>query len=222
MSDLLCELWKQNHVKIFLEAPRWCDMEWTEQVIAVLPRRIILRGVCRAANGEVPCDYLVMMMMNSMTKLDDLKHSVGQSTNQRNALQKVFYIMGRTIGENHLEAFPADVVPQNDNDRPREPVPDADMERVAAHLHSTMGHPANAALARAVRLTSGSECAICACLRHQRSVCRRLRVPGPPPAGSLSPERDFGDTVRVDLFELAGTSGRRQFFLNVVDLASRF
>lgn len=71
------------------------------------------------------------------------------------------------------------------------------------------------------RLTSESESAIRACLRHQCSACRRLRVPGPPPAGSLPPDRDFGDLVGVDLFELADTNGRRQLFLNAVDLASR-
>lgn len=170
---------------------------------AILPRRTVLQRVSCVRGGKVPCDD--RLMMNNTTRSGDLKCSVDQSFTQRNTLQRAFYIMIRIINENHTEAFPADTVLQPDNDAPREPVPDADLERAVARLHSTMGHPSNAARARAVRLTGGLESATRACLRHQCSVCRRLRVPGPPPAGSLPPERDFGNLVGVDLFELADT-----------------
>lgn len=107
-------------------------MEWVGLVNAILPRRTVLQRVSCVRGGKVPCDD--RLMMNNTTRSGDLKCSVDQSFTQRNTLQRAFYIMIRIINENHTEAFPADTVLQPDNDAPREPVPDADLERAVATL----------------------------------------------------------------------------------------
>ncbi len=104
-------------------------------------------------------------------------------------------------------------------DEPNEPVDDALVDRAIRHWHTTMGHPSNRAMARAVRLTSGSEKAIRACLRFLCTICRRLRQPAPIPASSLRQYKQLGDCIAVDLFELADPKG---LFLNCVGMASRY
>ena len=99
----------------------------------------------------------------------------------------------------------------------------ASLQKAVEHMHVTMGHPSNRAMARAVRLTGGSVAAVNACLEHRCSVCRRLREPKPAPAASFRDKwKEFGDCVAIDLFQLADTLGNTKTFVNAVDMASRF
>ena len=44
-------------------------------------------------------------------------------------------------------------------------------------LHTNLGHPSNVALARAIRLTGGSDLAVKTALNFRCTVCYRLREP---------------------------------------------
>jgi len=96
------------------------------------------------------------------------------------------------------------------------------VRRALRHLHINLGHPSNNSLARAIRLSGGSDATVAAAQSYRRSVCSRLRGPSPALPARLNPYREFGDCVALDLFELADYNGYRQLFLNCVDLATRF
>ena len=67
-------------------------------------------------------------------------------------------------------------------------------------LHSNLGHPGPRALARAIRLSGGSDEAVSAALSYKCSTCARLREPKPVNPARLNDRwRDFGDLVCVDL-----------------------
>ena len=93
-----------------------------------------------------------------------------------------------------------------------------------AKLHTNLGHPSNAALARAIRLTGGSDLAISCALSHKCSVCERLAQPtnAAHMPGSLKQVKDFNEHIAIDLFTLAECHGTNQSFLNCLDLASSF
>ena len=105
--------------------------------------------------------------------------------------------------------------------RPRDqPGPDLTIEkerRLIASLRqmlTNLGHPSNHALARAIRVTGGSEAAVRAALQLRCDVCERQQHPGPHLPARLRTGREFGDTAAIDLFVLAGRQP--------VDLASTF
>ena len=136
----------------------------------------------------------------------------------------------RAVKSHVVEAFPADVeeddvaMETTGGEEADLPVQEqASLQKAVEHMHVTMGHPSNRAMARAVRLTGGSVAAIKACLEHRCSVCRRLREPKPAPAASFRDKwKEFGDCVAIDLFQLADTLGNTKTFVNAVDMASRF
>ena len=77
---------------------------------------------------------------------------------------------------------------------------DANLRKVVAQLHVDLGHPSNDALARAIRLSGGSEDAIQAALKVRCTVCERLTQPSPVPAASLRRWTEFGQCVAFDFF----------------------
>ena len=96
--------------------------------------------------------------------------------------------------------------------------------RVAiAKLHANLGHPSNQALARAVRLTGGSDLAISTALA-QCSTCMRLNQPRNPAhmPGALKEARDFGEYVAIGLFSLADCPSNTKQFMNIICMASGF
>eukprot|EP00974_Lingulodinium_polyedra_P101636 9843243-Lingulodinium_polyedra.AAC.1 len=105
-------------------------------------------------------------------------------------------------------------------------VPDLErlhLKRAVAKLHTNLGHPGNAALARAVRLSGGSDAAIAAATMHHCPTCLRLQEPPPAMPASLRDKwREFNDCVAIDLFTLTDARGVQQQFLNMVDMASRY
>ena len=119
------------------------------------------------------------------------------------------------------EDFEMDATATEDSELPVQEM--ASLRKALEHMHVTMGHPSNRAMARAVRLTGGSVAAVKACLEHRCSVCRRLREPKPAPAATFRDKwKEFGDCVAIDLFQLADTLGNTKTFVNAVDMASRF
>ena len=103
---------------------------------------------------------------------------------------------------------------------------ESSIKATISKLHTNLGHPSNQALARAVRLTGGSDLAISVALGHQCSTCNRLKQPtnAAHMPGSLSAReaRDFGEYVAIDLFTLADCFGRTQQFINIICMASGF
>ena len=93
-----------------------------------------------------------------------------------------------------------------------------------AKLHTNLGHPSNQALARAVRLTGGSDLAIATALAHRCPTSESIK--GPTNAahipGSLRQSKDFGEKIAIDLFELADCFGKSCTFLNTLDTATGF
>ena len=63
-----------------------------------------------------------------------------------------------------------------------------------------MGHPENAALARAIRLTGGSNQAVRIALDLRCGICAPRQKPDINLPAKLHAHRDFGDRVGVDLF----------------------
>ena len=106
-----------------------------------------------------------------------------------------------------------------------EEVEDERVIRLAvAKLHTNLGHPSNKALARAIRLTGGSDLAIATALGHQCPVCDRLKNPTNPShqAAGIPEVKDFGRAIAIDLFTLADCFGKPLNFLNVVCLGSGY
>ena len=89
-------------------------------------------------------------------------------------------------------------------------------------MHTNLGHPSNHALAKAIRVTGGSQRAVRAALELRCDVCESQRRPPPHVPGRIRMDRDFGDTVAIDLFVLADYLGNQLTFANIVDLATTF
>ena len=88
-------------------------------------------------------------------------------------------------------------------------------------MHTNLGHPSNHALARAIRVTGGSAAAVRAALQLRCDVCESQH-PGSHLPARLRTDREFGDTVAIDLFVLAENEGNQLSFISILDLASTF
>ena len=97
---------------------------------------------------------------------------------------------------------------------------DANLRKIVAQLHVTFGHPSNGALARAIRLSGGSDDAIQAALKVRCTICERLTEPSLVLAASLRRWTEFGQCVVLDLFMFADITGQNGLFLNMLDMAS--
>ena len=110
-----------------------------------------------------------------------------------------------------------------ENDVPDEPASGHQLLLAVKTLHSNLGHPGPRSLARAIRLSGGSDEAVSAALSYKCPSCARLREPRPVNPARLNDRwRDFGDLVCVDFFNLADFRGNNQMFLNAVDKASGY
>ena len=110
-----------------------------------------------------------------------------------------------------------------ENDVPDEPASGHQLLLAVKTLHSNLGHPGLRALARAIRLSGGSDEAVSAALANKCPSCARLREPKPVNPARLNDRwRDFGDLVCVELFNLADLRGNNQMFLTAVDKASGY
>ena len=72
-----------------------------------------------------------------------------------------------------------------------------------------LGHPSNDALAKAIRLSGGSDEALEAALKVRCTVCERLTEPSPVPAAFLRRWTEFGQCVELDLFMFADITGQK-------------
>ena len=90
-------------------------------------------------------------------------------------------------------------------------------------LHIQLGHPENRRLARAIRVSGGSETAVSAALAYKCETCEKLKQPPPAnPASIATVDLQAFDRVGVDLFMLADVYGHSVTFLNIVDWATTF
>ena len=100
---------------------------------------------------------------------------------------------------------------------------DTKLMSVIKTLHSNLGHPSSRSLARAIKLSGGSDAAVKAALEFRCSVCTRLKEPKPAnPAKLDSRWKKFGDLVCVDLFTLSDVDENQWSFLNAVDKVSGY
>ena len=99
---------------------------------------------------------------------------------------------------------------------------DANLRKIVAQLHVNLGHPSNDALARAIRLSGGSDDAIQAALKVRCTVCERLTEPSPVPAASLRRWTELGQCVALGLFMFADITGQNGLLLNMLDMASHY
>ena len=99
---------------------------------------------------------------------------------------------------------------------------DANLLKIVAQFDVNVGHPSDDALARAMRLSGGSDESIQAALKVRCTACERLTDPSPVPAASLRRWRKFGQCVALDLFMFADITGQNGLFLNMLDMASHY
>ena len=90
------------------------------------------------------------------------------------------------------------------------------MHSAVKHLHSELGHPANRSLARAIRLSGGSDEAVQLALHLKCEICDRRASPAPIVKAKLNEILEPFADIAIDLFELAGYIGFVAIFLNVV------
>ena len=110
-----------------------------------------------------------------------------------------------------------------DPEEPLGPRERAALQRAIAHLHTQAGHPENRHLARAIRLSGGSDEAVAMALQHECPTCRRLAEPRAAlPVALHAKSKEFGDMVAMDTFTFSDARGTTKIFLNVVDIATRF
>ncbi|CAE8585764.1 unnamed protein product [Polarella glacialis] len=106
---------------------------------------------------------------------------------------------------------------------PQQQVENQVIRAAIQQLRRNMGHPSARALARAIRVTGGSDEAIKAALKFTCSSCQRIAEPKPDlPAQLRHRWRKFGDAVAVDLLMLADWNKQPRTFLNILDMASRY
>ena len=99
---------------------------------------------------------------------------------------------------------------------------DASLRKIVAQLHVNLGHPSNDALARAIRLSGGSDDAIQVAFKVPWTVCDRLTEPSPVPAASHVRWTEFGQCVALDLFMLDMASHYQVVFRVVDRIPGRF
>ena len=114
-------------------------------------------------------------------------------------------------------------VVQKPGDQPEPDLTSEEKWRLTASLrqmHTNLGHPSNHALARAIRVTGGSEAAVRAALQLRCDVCESQHHPRLHLPARLRADREVGDTAAMDLFVLADYAGNQLSFINFLDLAS--
>ena len=102
------------------------------------------------------------------------------------------------------------------------PIDDKVLSQAIRQLHVNMGHPPNVQLARAIRVSGGSEQAIKKALNWYCELCASHAAPGTTIPAKLAKDREFNDTIAVDLFFIRDRRDNPASFLSIVDLASRF
>ena len=87
------------------------------------------------------------------------------------------------------------------------------------HLHTQVGHPENRSLARAIRISGGSEHAKPA-LQHRCAACQNVTEPTPALPAQLKKWKEFNECVYLDTFTLGDSRGNVFELLNMGDWAS--
>ena len=125
-------------------------------------------------------------------------------------------------GERHRAEVAPDGTVRHEVSGPQDDVESPELTRAVSRLHVDLAHPANDALARAIRLAGGTDAAIKTALKLRCAVCDRLREPATVPKASLRKWKEFGECVAIDLFSLGDSKGNTATFLNMLDMASRY
>ena len=82
----------------------------------------------------------------------------------------------------HVPHAPMDV---DDWQPPAEKTPTPELLKLVGKVHVQCGHPSSSALARAIRVTGGSDESVAAAYFYRCPVCPRRQAPGPAPTLSL-------------------------------------
>ena len=98
-----------------------------------------------------------------------------------------------------------------------------DLKVALRRLHCNAGHPANSDLKRCLRVAKGSQLAQKLCDHLRCSTCEALQRPKTPRPGKVPAEGlQFNESVQLDLFYLVDATGKRQWFMCIVDVATDF
>ena len=190
--------------------------EATRSAMTVRRRQISSRA-CRSANcvSKAVIDYLVQQKMPKTLVSEIVRSSL-------EAAQLLSVSAPVAAAATRVRVDPSGNVVMTPTDQAQEE--DANSRKIVAQLHVNvnLGHPSNDALARAIRLSGGSDDAIQAALKVRCTVCERLTEPSPVPAASLRRWTEFGQYVALDLFMFADITGENGLFLNMLDMASHY
>ena len=179
-------------------------------------RRQIYSRACRSANcvSKAVIDYLVQQKVPGILVSDIVRPSP-------EAAQLLNVSAPTAAAATRVRVDPSGDVVMTPIDQAQQDE-DAKLRKIVAQLHVNLGHPSNDALARAIRLSGGSDDAIQAALKVRCTVCERLTEPSPVPAASLRRWTEFGQCVALDLFMFADITGENGPFLNMLDMASHY
>ena len=78
-------------------------------------------------------------------------------------------------------------------------------------MHVNLGHPEPRALARAIRVSGGSDAAVAAAMSYKCETCTRLKEPVSSQPGKLNKYKDFGECVAVRS-SLTNTASPRDWY----------
>ena len=139
-------------------------------------RRQIFSRACRSAMcvSEAVIDYLVQQKV-----LETLVSEIVRPSTEAAELLSVSAPVAAAATRVRVDPTADVVMTATDQAQQNE---DANLRNIVAQLRVNLGHPSNDALARAIRLSGGSDDAIQAAFKVRCTVCERLTEPSPVPA----------------------------------------
>ena len=176
--------------------------EAARSAVAVRRQQIVSRA-CRSANcvSKAVIDYLAQQKVPETLVPEIVRPSLeAAELLSVSALVAAAATRVRVDPSGDVVMTPVDQAQQGEDNLPK----------IVSQLHVNLGHPSNDALARAIRLSGGSDDAIQAPFKVRCTVCERLTEPSPVPAASLRRWTEFGQCVALDLFMFADITGQKR------------
>ena len=189
--------------------------EATRSAMTVRRRQISSRA-CRSANcvSEAVIDYLVQQEVQ-----ETLVSEIVRLSPEAAQLLSVSALVAAAATRVCVDPSGDVVMTPTDQAQQDE---DVNLRKIVAQLNVNLGHPSKDALARAIRLSVGSDDAIQAAFKVRCTVCERLTEPSLVPASSLRRWTEIGQSVALDLFMFADITGENDLVFNLLDMASHF
>ena len=97
-----------------------------------------------------------------------------------------------------------------------------EIKNVVYRLHINTGHRSPKRLARALLISGAPHAAVVAAKNLQCAVCKERRSPKPRPPGGLTPPREVGQQIHLDLVLLDDSMRRSYAIAHATDNVSRY